>query len=68
MKYIYLGEMNDVGSKKDESSHDAFSVLQRNYNDLLTEHARALIAVDQLRVAKYLARPRVFQDKVRNAI
>lgn len=65
--------MNDVSPAKEgsfvnhaqDSNDEAFITLQKNYNDLLSEHARALIAVDQLRVAKYLARPRAFKDKVR---
>ena len=46
-------------------SDDAYRSLQKNYNSLLQDHARALIAVDQLRVAKYLAGPRGQQEKVR---
>jgi hypothetical protein len=55
----------DGGSRGTPGSDDAYSTLQKNYNELLKEHSRALIAVDQLRVAKYLARPRAYQSKVR---
>ena len=56
---------SESGSRGTPGSDDAYSTLQKNYNELLREHSRALIAVDQLRVAKYLARPRVYQSKVK---
>ena len=55
---------SEGGSRGTPGSEDAYTTLQKNYNDLLREHSRALIAVDQLRVAKYLARPRAYQSKV----
>ncbi|KAL5268361.1 hypothetical protein ACHWQZ_G002282 [Mnemiopsis leidyi] len=54
---------SEGGSRGTPGSEDAYSTLQKNYNELLREHSRALIAVDQLRVAKYLARPRAYQSK-----
>ena len=57
--------MSHVGpGDHDREDGKAYKNLQKNYQDLLSEHARALIAVDQLRVAKYLARPRTYQEKV----
>ena len=56
---------SESGSRDTPGSDDAYSTLQKNYSELLREHSRALIAVDQLRVAKYLACPRVYQSKVR---
>lgn len=74
LKILYHVEMKNVGnhtkktadgsSRGTPGSDDAYTTLQKNYNELLREHSRALIAVDQLRVAKYLARPRAYQSKV----
>ena len=56
--------MNNVEKKRSLNKDAAYTTLQQNYNDLMSEHSRALIAVDQLRVAKYLARPRSHHNKV----